>query len=73
MKTKGGGPHNFKGGSVRKARKEASVKVNNESAANWATLSPAAQLRELDLRLGKGVGARKQRARIARKASEGGV
>ncbi len=33
----------------------------------WEQLSPAEQLRALDMRLGKGIGAKKQRARIAAK------
>lgn len=32
--------------------------------ALWASLTPAEQMRELDRRLGKGVGATRQRARI---------
>lgn len=67
MKSKGGGPHNFKGGEVRHARKAGSVAENNRKAAEWAELSPSQQLAALDRRLGKGVGARKQRARIAAK------
>jgi hypothetical protein len=39
-----------------------------ERNAGWSELSPQKQLAELDRRLGKGVGARKQRARLARAA-----
>lgn len=39
-----------------------------ERNAAWAELSPQKQLAELDRRLGKGQGARKQRARLARAA-----
>jgi hypothetical protein len=42
-------------------RKEATER--NEA---WAELSPAKQLAELDRRLGRGVGAVRQRARLAR-------
>lgn len=35
-----------------------------ERAQTWAALSPAKQLAALDARLGKGVGAQKQRARL---------
>lgn len=67
MKSKGGGPHNFKGGSVRKTRKDASVAANRERAEAWASLSAQEQLAVLDRRLGRGVGAGRQRARLARR------
>jgi hypothetical protein len=41
-------------------------KVAEESNASWAALPPADQLRLLDARLGVGVGAQKQRAKIAK-------
>ena len=41
--------------------KETEAKVRNEE---WAKLTPEQQLERLDNRLGKGVGARKQRAKI---------
>lgn len=63
-KTKGGGPHNFRGGSVYHGRKAASKKVNDENLLEWRGLSPKDQLQALDSRLGKGVGAVKQRKRI---------
>ena len=41
--------------------KETEAKVRNEA---WAKLTPEQQLASLDERLGKGIGAKKQRARI---------
>ncbi len=41
--------------------KETEAKVRNEA---WAKLTPEQQLESLDNRLGKGVGAKKQRAKI---------
>jgi len=37
----------------------------DERNEKWASLSPREQLKVLDERLGKGVGAKRQRARIA--------
>jgi hypothetical protein len=45
--------------------KRAEATERNEA---WASMSAQKQLAELDRRLGKGVGARKQRARLARAA-----
>lgn len=53
----GGANHN----PVRINAKREEAKVRNEA---WAKLSPKAQLESLDNRLGKGVGAVKQRAKI---------
>ena len=44
--------------------KETEAKVRNEA---WAKLTPEQQLSELDRRLGKGIGAKKQRAKIQAK------
>ena len=63
-KTKGGGPHNFRGGSAFHAQKAANKKICEENIAAFQALSPKDQLKELDSRLGKGVGAIKQRARL---------
>jgi len=41
--------------------KETEAKVRNEA---WAQLTPEQQLASLDERLGKGIGAKKQRAKI---------
>ena len=41
--------------------KETEAKVRNEA---WAKLTPEQQLASLDERLGKGIGAKKQRAKI---------
>ena len=41
--------------------KETEAKIRNEA---WAKLTPEQQLASLDERLGKGIGAKKQRARI---------
>ena len=41
--------------------KETEAKVRNEA---WAKLTPEQQLADLDRRLGKGIGAKKQRAKI---------
>ncbi len=42
-----------------------------ERQAGWASLTPEQQIASLDSRLGKGVGAVKQRARIARAMNTG--
>jgi len=52
----------------RPDKKAARVAVARENLARWRALSPREQLRELDCRLGQGVGAIAQRARIARMA-----
>ena len=65
MKTKGGGPHNFRGGAARKARRDASLEAMRDRLEAWRELSPAKQIAALDRRLGKDIGARKQRARLA--------
>ena len=44
--------------------KETEAIVRNEA---WAKLTPEQQLSELDRRLGKGIGAKKQRAKIQAK------
>lgn len=51
----------------RKIKREEAEARNSE----WAARSPKNQLAELDRRLGKGVGAKKQRAKIAEKIKEG--
>ena len=53
----GGAHHN----PVRISAKRAEAKERNEA---WAKLSPQAQIESLDRRLGKDVGAVKQRAKI---------
>lgn len=56
----GGGPR-----PDRSASKRAEALGRNEE---WSGLTAQAQLKELDRRLGKDVGARRQRARLARAA-----
>lgn len=46
--------------------KELRRKEALERQQRWESLTPAQQLEELDKRLGKGVGAKKQRARLER-------
>jgi len=48
---------------IQKGRRAAAEKRQ----ATWAALSPKEQLADLDRRLGAGVGAVKQRARLAKK------
>ena len=54
----------FSGGGVRPDNNEAKRAEANERQEAWSKLSPTQQLEALDRRLGKGVGAAKQRARI---------
>jgi hypothetical protein len=44
--------------------------VIDERLNHWRSLTPQQQLTELDRRLGKGIGAKKQRARIAEQLSK---
>lgn len=69
MKSKGGGPHMFRGGAVRKARRDAALAAAEARNVRWASLTPREQLAALDKRLGAGAGARKQRARLTRVSS----
>lgn len=50
-----------------KEERRAAAKARNE---HWATKSPKEQLADLDRRLGKGVGAAKQRAKILKRIAE---
>lgn len=72
MRPIGGGKDNskrkFKGGGPRPDQAAAKASEAVDRNAAWAELSPLKQLADLDRRLGKGVGARKQRARLARVA-----
>ena len=54
----------YDGGGPRPDNNEINASEANERNAAWAQLSPAQQLKALDERLGKGVGAKKQRARL---------
>lgn len=53
--------------AIRRSRKDR-VEIRQENAvrrnADWKSLSPEKQLADLDARLGKGVGAAKQRAKL---------
>jgi hypothetical protein len=52
---------------IKRAQKEQRRKEAEERAAKWAMLSPKDQIAYLDMKLGVGVGAKKQRAKIAAK------
>lgn len=54
------------GGGRRPDRIEAKREDAHTRNTVWANLTSAEKLRELDRRLGDGVGAKRQRARIAR-------
>jgi hypothetical protein len=56
----------FTGGGRRPDRTSDKRMEAAERNEEWAGLPAAKQLAELDRRLGKGVGARRQRARLAR-------
>jgi hypothetical protein len=68
----GGGKDNskrkFKGGGPRPDQSAAKRSEAAERNEAWSVLTAQKQLSELDRRLGKGIGARKQRARLARAA-----
>lgn len=55
-----------KGGAHYRAQKKANRELCEEATAAWRALSPVEQVLELDKRFGKGVGASKQRARLAK-------
>lgn len=50
---------------LRKDRKVIRKQAADERAEHWNALSPAKQLSELDRRLGVGIGATRQRARLS--------
>lgn len=54
----------FTGGGPRPDNVKHKQEEAQERQTGWASMSPVDQLRALDARLGKGVGAAKQRARI---------
>jgi len=54
----------------RPDRKAARREDSEAAAKAWQGLSPEQQLQSLDGRLGKGVGAKRQRARIAKQLAE---
>lgn len=54
----------FKGGGPRPDRAEAKRGFDTKREAAWRRLSPQQQLEELDRRLGKGLGAKRQRERL---------
>ena len=54
----------------RPDRKQARREDSEAATKAWRELSPKQQLQSLDGRLGKGVGAKRQRARIAKKLAE---
>lgn len=58
----------FKGGGPRPDLNDSKRSEAVERNEAWSVLPAQKQLAELDRRLGKGVGARKQRARLARAA-----
>jgi len=60
----------FTGGGPRPDRTEFKRTKGAERDAKWRALSPKEQLAELDKRLGVGVGAVKQRKRIAAKMNQ---
>lgn len=54
---------------MRENSKEKVKRLRDEARtrnAAWASLSPSEQLRSLDLQLGRGKGAKKQRAKITK-------
>lgn len=66
-KSKTGKPRKHPGvRGARPDRKAIRSALSAESLAAWRALKPAQQRAELDRRLGKGTGAKRQRARIAR-------
>lgn len=53
-----------------KERRDALREAAEAASERWQALSPAEQLKKLDSRLGDGVGASKQRKKIAAKLEE---
>ena len=51
---------------IRKDWKVERIKEGKERDAHWAALTPAQKLQELDLRLGQGIGAMRQRKKLAK-------
>ena len=60
----------FTGGGPRPDHRKIQQEEGAERLKHWTGLSPQAQLDALDSRLGKGVGAAKQRARILAKIED---
>lgn len=62
--TKDNSKRRFDGGGPRPDNNEIKANEATERQAAWSKLTPAQQLEALDRRLGKGVGAAKQRVRL---------
>lgn len=58
-------PHPLKKTGQKARDKEQRREDHDARVAYWQTLSPRQQLRRLNSRLGEGIGAKRQRARIA--------
>jgi hypothetical protein len=56
-------------GKLREWRQMKAEEAQERHVA-WEMLTPQQQLKELDRRLGKGIGAKKQRARLAKRSTE---
>ena len=51
---------------TRQVKADARKKIADENNEKWNSLTPVQQLAAIDQRLGKGIGATKQRAKIAK-------
>lgn len=54
----------YVGGGPRPDNRKIKQEEASKRAKDWASLTPKQQLEALDLRLGKGMGAKKQRAKL---------
>ena len=51
-------------------RRQSNSDVITKRIAAWQVLTPAEQLKQLDARLGKGVGAKRQRAKLLKRCAQ---